>query len=127
MTAQELDKIYCRWTWDLHTWVLAYLGRYISARYYPPPDWKMELFTGIPQEHVSSGGIPRLEPPEGAEVASFKLPRPEHQPTQADVDKAFRGLCLAAALLLHVDIAKTKLANGSPPASIPSLGAPDES
>jgi hypothetical protein len=109
MTARELDRIYCQWTFLLHAWVLQHLGRYISARYYPDPDWKMELFPGIPQESVSAGGIPKLVPPDGAQVSSFKLPRPEHSPTQADVDKAFRGLCLAAALILHVDLGKAKL------------------
>jgi hypothetical protein len=111
-SAQQLDSIYCHWTGDLHRWVNDYLGAKINAQYFPAPDWKMKIWAGEVDFVFGSSGVFRIDEPPG--TITLGLPRPEREPTQADLDGIFRALCISAARALGISPRQFKLPAGAP-------------
>jgi hypothetical protein len=121
MTSEEqrLYNIYAGWTGSLHHYCVKYLGAELNVEFFPAPEWHMKLYPG-PLEEIPPmmagtrmvSSVPRLYRPK---ADPFPLPRPEENPTQEELDRVFRDLCLAAAQVLQVDLGKRKLANGMGP------------
>jgi hypothetical protein len=121
MTSEEqrLYDTYAAWTGQLHHYCVKFLGAELNVEFFPAPDWHMKLYPGPLEEiqpmmagSVMISSVPRLYRPN---VDPFPLPRPEDNPTQEELDLVFHNLCLAAALLLHIDLGKRKLSDGLGP------------
>lgn len=112
MTEDEakLWNTYGTWTAMLNRWTAVHLGRHIDVEFVPD-QWVMRLYSGYAQARNMSFGItvPGLERPPHEAAFTMKLPRFEDHPTQADLDEAFRQLCLGAARVLNIDLGKPKL------------------
>jgi hypothetical protein len=109
MADQELYNIYASWSANLHAWVLTQLGRHVDAEFFPAPEWKFKIYSGQSGVSISESGIMNLNRPEGEKSFTLALPRPEHHPTKAELDKTFRNLCLATAKLLEIELHAPKL------------------
>lgn len=108
--AEKLYNTYAAWTGKLHSFCQTELGQDLDVEFFPG-EWEMRLYPGGSLDlEISNSGIPGLVRPPDARP--FRLPRPENDPTQAELDQAFRGLCYAAALVLKIDLAKGKLGDG---------------
>jgi hypothetical protein len=112
MTAQELYKVYAAWTGQLHFWVDKHLHRHIDCEYFPN-DYLFKLYSGHAQDaELMPWGfktVPGFDRPPGEAKATITLPKPEDNPTQAQLDEVFRGICLAAASILEIDLGKPQL------------------
>jgi hypothetical protein len=112
MTSQELYEVYAAWTGSLHFWTNKHLGRHIDCEFFPN-DWLFKLYTGHAQDaELMPWGfstVPALQRPPGEAKATITLPKPEDNPTQEQLDEVFRGICLAAASILEIDLDKPKL------------------
>jgi hypothetical protein len=112
MTAQELYKVYAAWSGQLHFYVRKELGAHIDCEFFPS-DYLFKLYGGhaedAPLQVWNFQTVPGFQRPPGEARATVKLPRPEDNPSAADLDRVFRDLCLAAARVLAVDVSKAKL------------------
>lgn len=125
---QELYQIYAKWTGQLHSWVDSRLGRHIDCEYFPDK-YEFKVYSGWagkgPLEIVGGGigisTVPNLQRPTGERSATIVLPRPENDPTQAELDNVFRALCLAAAQVLELDLGKPRLPDSPSPKKHASL------
>ena len=117
--SNELYKIYADWTGHLHHWVQTQLGRHIDCEYLPD-SYQFKLYTGWAQAEETRfalqedsilplSTVPNLTRPRGEDSVLIQLPKPEQDPSQAELDEAFRGLCLAAARLLEIDLHRPQL------------------
>jgi hypothetical protein len=110
MTDKELYSIYARWTGQLH-WYLAHIGQHLDVEYLPD-DYTLKLYEGYAQGETSPfGGVPILTRPSGELSATFKLLRPEDNPTTEDLEDMLRTICFAAARILNIDISPRSLLN----------------
>ena len=105
---KELYSIYADWTGDLHAWVWHRLKRQIDCEYFPD-SYEFKLYSGGAEHEISVSGVPHWLRPEGEKSVTVQLPRPDADPTQDELDQAFRELCLAAARVLEIDVSKAKL------------------
>lgn len=107
---ERLYNTYAAWTGQLHSFCQRELGQDLDVEFFPA-DWEMRLYApGTLDINISQCGIPGLVRP--ANARPFRLPRPENDPTQEELDMAFRGLCYAAAVVLKIDLGKAKLVDG---------------
>jgi len=108
--SDRLYAIYSKWTGELHFWCLEHLGRRLNAEFFLE-SWQIKLYPGPLQEkNLQAWGfstVPGFERPRNP--ATVQLPRPADNPSQADLDAAFRACCLAAAQVLKIDLSKPKL------------------
>jgi hypothetical protein len=105
---KELYKVYADWSGQLHHWVQTRLGRQIDAEFFPDT-YQFKLYSGGAENEISISGVPQWVRPLGERSITIQLPRPKDDPSQADLDAAFRELCLAAARVLEIDLGKAKL------------------
>jgi hypothetical protein len=111
MTEQELYVIYYRWTGTLHRLVAEQLNEHCDIEFFPD-DYLMKVYSGSAQENEIFGQfhtVPGLSRPHGEAQAVIKLPRPEQNPSQKDLDKTFRALCLAVARVLGIRLSRLGL------------------
>jgi hypothetical protein len=131
MTEKELYEVYARWSGELHFWVTKHLGRHIDCEFFPAPDWTFKLYGGEAQRgptefiegeqgFIGISTVPKLIRPPDERTETIFLPRPEDDPTQRDLDDVFRLLCLAAARLLRVKLAKPVLTSGDSTQRLPA-------
>ena len=106
MTSEELYSTYASWTGLLHFWVVKHLNAQVNFEFYPAPEWKIAIYAGIPTPSLE-GTVPAFECP--ADAIKLKLPEPANEPTGADLEKAFRACCEAAARVLGVRLDKAAL------------------
>lgn len=113
MTKDELYLIYYRWTGQLHNMVGAQLGEHVDVEFFPD-DYVMNVYSGSAQDAVitMSHTVPGIVRPHGEKRQSIKLPRPEENPTQVDLDNTFRALCLAVARVLGIRLSQLTLDAG---------------
>jgi hypothetical protein len=102
LNEQELYKVYATWSGQLHFWVLSQFHRHIDCEFLPF-EYKFQIHDRPAEVHVSSSGIPHLARPEGRSI-SIRLPRPEEDPSKAELDEIFRVICLAAARVMEIDV-----------------------
>src|SRR5258707_12245513 len=116
---KALYKIYADWTGNLHHWVETQLGRNIDCEYFPD-SYQFKIYSGgataqrtsfavIDEDIVPISTVPNLVRPVGERDFTLQLPRPESDPSQAELDAKFRELCLAAARGLEIDLGKHAL------------------
>jgi hypothetical protein len=119
MTQEQLYKVYAAWSGQLHHYVIKELGAHIDCEFFPGT-WKFALYSGYAQDKPLNvwgfSTVPGLVRPVGEARELIQLPRPEDNPSQEELDNAFRGLCLAAARILEIDLGKPKL--GTPEKSM---------
>jgi hypothetical protein len=110
MTTEELNTIYSKWTGQLHVWVTTQLGRQIDCEY-NPQNYTFRLYSGRAIARLIRPGqtVPAFVRPAGERTEVFQLPRPESNPSYADLGIAFRSLCLGAARILQIDVSKRQL------------------
>jgi hypothetical protein len=117
--SKELYKIYADWTGQLHHWVQTKVGRHIDCEYFPD-SYQFKLYSGWARAQDTEfaltdkgllplSTVPNLTRPRGENWILINLPKPEEDPSQAELDEAFRGLCLAAARLLEIDLKRPQL------------------
>jgi hypothetical protein len=106
----DLYSIYSKWTGQLHHWVARELGKHIDVEYFPQ-DYLFKLYSGRAQDRETTlfSTVPGLTRPSGEASAQVRVPKHNDNPTQAELDEAFRQLCLAAARVLGIDLDKPKL------------------
>lgn len=113
MTEQELYDEYAKWTGLLHHWMLKHGHRHLDVEFFPAPKWEMRLYTGSAEDTMMTGWygttVPSFSRPEEEARALVKLPKPEDEPTKAELDQTFLEICLAAARILDIDLGKPKL------------------
>lgn len=115
MTAQDLQDLYYSWTGKLHFYLVKELGRHADVEYFPN-QYVFRIYSG----HLESIlGTVRFGRPEGERSATVQVPRPEQNPSQAELDEAFRALCVAAARVLEIDVGKKRLSAENAPQSLP--------
>jgi hypothetical protein len=114
LTAQELYKVYAAWSGQLHYYVTWELGAHVDCEFFPDT-WKFAVYSGYAQD-ADLGGfgalpatVPGLRRPARERKEILQLPRPEDDPSPADLDEAFKSLCLCAARVLKIDLQKPKL------------------
>lgn len=116
---KELYKVYADWTGALHYWVEKQLSRHIDCEYFPD-SYQFKIYSGwakpIPtsfaikeESMLPISTVPNLTRPPGETFELIQLPRPESDPSQAELDAKFRELCLAAARVLEIDLGKARL------------------
>jgi hypothetical protein len=113
---KELYKVYADWTGQLHHWVQTRLGRHIDCEYLPD-SYQFKIYSGWAEAEPTSftadliplSTVPNLIRPKGEAQVTVQLPRPEADPSQADLDAKFRQLCLATARLLEIDLKRPQL------------------
>jgi hypothetical protein len=111
----ELYKVYAAWTGELHFYVVRELNRHVDCEFFPD-SWKFAIYEGHVQDGYIGGygdlpvTVPGLHRPAGEAREVIQLPRPQDNPTKAQLDGVFRDLCLAAARVLAIDLGKPKLA-----------------
>jgi hypothetical protein len=112
MTDKELYETYAAWTGQLHFYADKYLGRHIDAEYFPAI-YEFRLYSGQAKEKELQvwgfSTVPSMTRPLGEASVTIKLPRPEDDPTPEQLEQVFKGICLAAARILEIDLGKPKL------------------
>jgi hypothetical protein len=112
MTKEELYITYYKWTGILHQLVATHLGEHVDVEYFPD-DYVIQVYSGSAEERVMTGWmgttVPGLSRPRGEQRATIKLPRPEDNPNQEDLEATFRALCLAVARVLNIKLAQLGL------------------
>lgn len=125
MTAEELYRTYAAWSGQLHFYCVKELGRHVDVEYFPS-DYFFRVYSGHGEDQVMTTGlfgttVPGLRRPEGERSALVRVPRPEANPSQEDLQEAFRALCLAAARVLEADLGKERLPKSKAPVEAPRL------
>jgi hypothetical protein len=122
VTAEELYKLYSKWSGELHYFCMKELGRHVDVEYFPN-DYYFGVYSGSGQDAVMTGWfgttVPAVVRPPGEKSAKVQVPRPEANPSEADLQEAFRQLCLAAARVLEADLGKERLPESSAPVEAP--------
>jgi Lar family restriction alleviation protein len=115
---KELYNVYANWTGRLHHW-LGQRGRHIDCEYFPDT-YEFRIYSGHAEIDISQSGLVGLVRPHSERFLTLALPKPQDDPTQRDLDDAFRQICFAAARLLEVDLGKPQLTedNIMPPVDI---------
>lgn len=108
MTDRELYDVYSKWTGDLHFLMVKELDQHLDCEYIPDR-YEFKVYSGFAEEFSTSSGIPGLSRPPGERSETIKLLRPEDNPTKGDLDQLFKDICLAAARVLGISIAKARL------------------
>jgi hypothetical protein len=114
MTSEQLYKVYAAWSGQLHFYVVKELGAHVDCEFFPDT-WKFGVYSGYAQDAELGGfgalpvTVPGLRRPARERKEVLQLPRPEDDPSPADLDKAFVDLCLAAARVLKLDLKKAQL------------------
>ena len=118
MTSQELYQVYAGWTGRLHHW-LGQRGRHLDCEYFPD-SYEFRIYSGSARAEISRFGTVNLVRPDSERFLTLALPKPQDDPTQRDLDEAFRQICFAAARVLEIDLGKLQLAgdNIMPPVDI---------
>jgi hypothetical protein len=106
--AERLYRIYSTWSGGLHHWCATRLGRHVDAEFFPLT-WKFKVYSGNAQEELSLSGLPGLTRPKDELSFTLQLPKPEDEPTDSDLDKTFKNICLATAKMLELDLGVPKL------------------
>jgi hypothetical protein len=113
VTEQELYDEYAKWTGLLHFWMLKHGGRHIDVEFFPAPHWVIKLYSGRAEDTIMTGWygttVPSFSRPEEETRAVVNLPRPEAEPTRAELDETFREICLTAARVLEIDLHNLQL------------------
>jgi hypothetical protein len=109
MDDKELYAVYAAWTGQLHFWVERQLGEHVDAEFFPAPDWLFKVYGGQSEIDISVSGIINLTRPGAERSETIRLPRPEENPTQEELDQTFRAICLAAARVLGIEVGKKML------------------
>jgi hypothetical protein len=117
MTDAQLYETYAAWTGQLHFYADKYLGRHIDAEYFPAI-YEFRLYSGEAKEKELAvwgfSTVPSMTRPLGEATVTIKLPRPEDNPTPEQLEEVFRGICMAAARVLAIDLGKPKLEEPKP-------------
>lgn len=121
MNADELYNEYAKWSGLLHFWAVKHLQTQLNAEFFPAPAWEMEVFPGELYQDLGAT-VPLFIHKPGIRI---KLPRPEHSPTEQELEETFRRLCLAAARVLGMDTAKAVLPASKQPESAIITSAPE--
>jgi hypothetical protein len=112
MTDKELYETYAAWTGQLHFYADKFLGRHIDAEYFPAI-YEFRIYSGQAKEKELQvwgfSTVPSMTRPLGEAQVTIKLPRPEDNPTTQQLEEVFKGICLAAARVLEIDLGKPKL------------------
>lgn len=108
MTAEELYRIYYQWTGKLHNWTASELEQNLDCEYFPD-QYLFKVYSGGVEERMTLSGIPGFSRPEGEREESIRLLRPEDNPSQEDLDRLFKAICLAAARVLGIRVARVRL------------------
>ena len=110
VSAADLYTVYAAFTGQLHHWVARELGKHIDVEYFPQ-EYLFKLYGGRAQDRETAlfSTVPGLTRPSGEASVQIRVPKYDDNPTQADLDEAFRQLCLAAARVLGIDLDKPKL------------------
>jgi hypothetical protein len=118
MTADDLYKIYAKWSGELHYYCIKHLGRHVDVEYFPS-DYFFNVYSGRGQDAQMTGWfgttVPAMIRPLGERHARVAVPRPEANPSEAELQEAFRALCLAAARVLEADLGKERLPGSNAP------------
>lgn len=114
MTKEELYRIYYRWTGQLHELVATQLGEHCDVEYFPE-DYVMKVYSGEAQERpiLQFQTVPGLSRPRGEKRETIRLPRPEDNPSQEDLDSTFKAICFAVARVLDIKLAQLGLPAGT--------------
>jgi hypothetical protein len=122
MTAEELYRTYAAWSGQLHHYCMKHLGRHVDVEYFPS-DYFFNLYSGRGEDAQMTGWfgttVPALVRPPDELRIRVDVPRPEANPSEADLQEAFRQLCLAAARVLEADLGKERLPESSAPVEAP--------
>jgi Lar family restriction alleviation protein len=115
---EELYNVYASWSGRLHHW-LGQLGRHVDCEFFPET-YRFRIYTGRAEIDISQSGLVGLVRPHSERFLTVNLPTPQDNPTQRDLEHAFRGICFAAARLLEVDLGKIQLTGDTimPPVDI---------
>jgi hypothetical protein len=117
MTDKDLYELYAKWTGYLHVWCNNCLGRHIDAEYFPAI-YEFRLYSGEAKEKELQvwgfSTVPAISRPLGEASVTINLPRPEDDPSAEQLEQVFRGICLAAARILEIDLGKPKLEASAP-------------
>jgi hypothetical protein len=111
MTGDELYRTYYKWTAQLHRMVADHLGEHVDVEYFPD-DWVIKVYSGWAVEFpvgMPLTTVPGYRRPDGEGTETIRLPRPEDNPTQGDLDNTFRKLCVAVAHVLGITLAQLTL------------------
>jgi hypothetical protein len=112
MTDKQLYELYASWTGSLHFWMEKHLGRHLDCEYFPAI-YEFRLYSGQAKEKELQvwgfSTVPSMTRPLGEASVTIKLPRPEDDPTPEQLEQVFKGICLAAARVLEIDLGKPKL------------------
>lgn len=108
MTERDLYETYSRWTGELHFYAVRELGAHLDCEFFPD-QYEFKVYSGFVEEYTTNSGIPGLARPPGERSETVKLLRPENNPTKADLDQLFRTICLAAARVMKVKVARAEL------------------
>jgi hypothetical protein len=112
MTDKDLYSVYAGWTGSLHHWVQKHLGRHIDCEYFPS-EYVFRIYSGQgAQKELAPWGfstVPAILRPAGEAKATITLPKPQDNPTPEQLDDVFKAICLAAASILEIELAKPKL------------------
>jgi hypothetical protein len=123
MTAEDLYRIYAAWSGQLHYYCVKELGRHVDVEFFPS-DYFFQVYSGRGEDAQMTGWfgttVPALTRPPDEKSAKVPVPRPEANPSQADLDEAFRALCLAAARVLEADLGKERLPGSNAPVAAPA-------
>jgi hypothetical protein len=123
MSPEELYKVYASWTGSLHFYCIKHLGRHVDVEYFPS-DYFFNLYSGRGEDAQMTGWfgttVPALVRPPDERRVRVDVPRPEANPSEADLQEAFRALCLAAARVLEADLGKERLPGSNAPVAAPA-------
>jgi len=109
MERQELFHLYWQWTKDLHIWCATKLGRHVDALY-EPANWTFTVYSGSAEVELNmETGIPIWVRPQGEDALTIKLPRPEDHPNADELNRTFRQICIATAIVLKIELSRTPL------------------
>jgi hypothetical protein len=113
MTDKELYAVYANWTSELHAWCAVHLGRHVDFEFFHDT-YKFSIYSGSAESLMPDPAhfqtVPNLIRPTGEAKVIIQLPKPKDDPTHAELRGVFREICLAAALVLEIDLGKPKLA-----------------
>jgi hypothetical protein len=112
MTQEELYRIYYQWTGKLHNWTASELELELDCEYFPD-QYLFKVYAGSAENYLTASGLPGFSRSWGERSEEIRLLRPDDNPTQADLDQLFKQICLAAARVLGVKIAKGRLKSGT--------------
>jgi restriction alleviation protein Lar len=114
MNSEELYQTYAGWTGRLHHW-LGQRGHHVDCEYFPE-SYEFRIYSGRAEIDISQSGLVGLVRPHAERFLTLALPKPQDDPTQRDLDEAFRQICFAAARVSNIDLGKLQLGDNMPAA-----------